>query len=311
MSEHFADRLMRKVDSTNSQLVVGLDPRPWKFPDELTDGLERSPQAVGRAIVQFNEAVLDAVKDIAVAVKCQVAFYERYGCEGLRAYADTIEAARDRDLLVIGDVKRGDIGSTAEAYAGAHLPAGEAESWPVSADFHVDAITINPFLGSDGVEPFIQRANETGRGVFVLVKTSNPSSEELQNLPCPDGPVYRRLASLVAGWGDDTVGVSGYSNVGAVVGATFPVELETLREAMPRAVFLVPGFGAQGGGAEDVRGAFDGDGHGAVVNSSRGIIHAFRREPWAGRYGMDRWREAIAAAAEQARGQIREVSLCG
>ncbi|MFO7956829.1 MAG: orotidine-5'-phosphate decarboxylase [Candidatus Brocadiia bacterium] len=252
------------------------------------------------AVLAFNRAVVDAVAEHAVAVKPQVAFYERLGCDGMRAYAETIRYARDRDLLVIGDVKRNDIASTAAAYAAAHL-GGTGDGQPAADDFHADAITINPYLGADGVRPFLEAASAAGRGLFVLVKTSNPSSVDMQDLDTGGASVYERVADLVEQWGEPFRGDSGYSLLGAVVGATFPGELAALRERMPHTPFLVPGFGAQGGGVEDVVPAFDVNGTGAVVNSSRGIIFAWERSPYEEEFGDTLWGDAIAAAAADMR----------
>jgi orotidine-5'-phosphate decarboxylase len=305
---HFADQITQTIDEKKSHVVVGLDPRPNLMPAKLLEASEKkhgaTPRAVADAILKFNRGIMDATGQIAVAVKCQIAFYERYGIEGLKAYSETIRYAREHSILVIGDVKRNDIGSTAEAYAAAHLPGDASGSRWESPDFHVDAVTINPYFGSDGVDPFIERARRDGRGIFVLVKTSNKSSGELQNLDCNGELLYERVGHLVEEWGSDVRGESGYSLVGAVAGATFPEELANLRKTMAHTLFLVPGYGAQGGGAEDVAGAFDRKGHGAIVNSSRGIIHAYRREPYASQYGEKHWEDAARAAAEDMRGKI-------
>jgi orotidine-5'-phosphate decarboxylase len=296
---HFADELMRRIRERQSQVVVGLDPRVNRLPDEIVHSAD-GPAGAGLA---FNRAVIDAVAEHAVAVKPQVAFYERLGWEGMRAYSETIRYARDRDLLVIGDVKRNDIASTAAAYAAANL-GGTEDGQPVADDFHADAITINPYLGADGVRPFLEAASAAGGGLFVLVKTSNPSSVDVQDLDTGGASVYERVADLVEEWGETFRGDSGYSLLGAVVGATFPGELAALRERMPHTPFLVPGFGAQGGGVEDVAPAFDVKGTGAVVNSSRGIIFAWQRAPYEEEFGEARWRDAVAAAAADMRREL-------
>ncbi len=300
----FGDRLTEQIRRKASQVVVGLDPRVERIPRELTEAAVaahgETPRAAGEAVVAFNRAVIDAVAQEAVAVKCQVAFYEQYGTEGLRAYGATLAYARHRELLVFGDAKRNDIGSTAEAYARAHLGAAEPGR-AFSEEFVVDAVTVNPYLGCDGVEPFLETAVATGRGVFALVKTSNPSSVDIQDLRCEGGRVYEHVARLVDRWGEPYRGSSGYSLLGAVVGATFPEELAALRKLMPHTPFLVPGFGAQGGGVEDVEAAFDSEGLGAVVNSSRGIIFAWERSPYREQYGAEGWREAVRAAAADMR----------
>jgi len=301
---NFADRLMDAMRRKKSQVAVGLDPRLDRMPRRLVrEAMERhgsTPTGAAQAIVAFNRAVIDAVAPHAVAVKCQVAFYERFGCEGMRAYAQALVDARERGLIVIGDVKRSDIASTVQAYAEAHL-GGDA---PAAPDFVADAVTVNPLLGSDGVLPFLEAASARGGGVFVLVRTSNPSSAELQELSCDGRRLWERLAGMVAEWGLPYVGRSGYSALGAVVGATFPRELAALRGLMARTPLLVPGFGAQGGGVVDVAGAFDRDGLGALVSSSRGIIYAWEREPFRGRFGEERWQDAVGEAAAEMRRQL-------
>ena len=306
--EHFADRLFSAVEEKQSQLVVGLDPRLDFFPESLVEEAAqrhgRTPAGACAAIVRFNSVVLEAVCEATVAVKCQIAFYERFGCAGLRAYAETLRLARDKGLIVIGDVKRNDIGSTAEAYAAAHMPAPGSSEWEAASDFHTDAITINPLFGWDGIAPFIERAAGAGCGLFALVKTSNPSSAEIQDLDCGGVPLYEHLAAAVERWGEAHRGECGYSLLGAVVGATFPEALRRLRRLMPHSIFLVPGFGAQGGSARDVAGAFDRQGRGALVSSSRGVVYAYRQEPYAHVYGMKKWQDAVAAAAEQVRRDV-------
>lgn len=299
------------AESRQSQLVVGLDPRIDLLPEGLVaDKSARhghTPRAAADAFVEFNRAVIDSVLDLAVAVKPQIAFYESWGMEGLRAYAETIAYARSQGLIVIADVKRNDIGSTADAYARGHLAGpsdAQMEPWAEAMDFHADAITVNALLGSDGAQPFIERAAGGAGGVFVLVRTSNKSSAELQELDCGGHPLYQRIAELVERWGEPFRGTCGYSLVGAVAGATFPKALAELRRAMPHAILLVPGVGAQGATVADVVGAFDEQGRGAVVNSSRGIIYAFRTEENARRYGPEGWREAIRDAAERMRSEL-------
>jgi len=305
---HFADRLTQASEAKRSQVVVGLDPRIEHLPpsilDEAVASRGRTAAAAASAILRFNRSVLDAVCEAAVAVKVQIAFYERFGAEGLRAYAQTIREARAMGLIVIADVKRGDIGSTARAYAEGHLPGAGPEQWEGAGEFHADAITVNPLFGSDGVQPFLERAAQSQCGVFVLVKTSNPSSRQLQDLDCGGRAFYQHLGELVERWGEPHVGRSGYSLVGAVVGATFPAQMAALRRLAPHAVFLVPGFGAQGAGVQDVLPAFDSRGQGAVVNSSRGIIHAYERAPYAAQFGIEHWQGAVQAAAERMRHDI-------
>ncbi len=285
--ENFADRLFDAVEARRSHVVAGLDPDYSLFPpamrtlspDEATD-----PAALVECFEAFLLGILGAVAEVVVAVKPQLAYFEALGSSGYRLYEKVVAEAQDRGLLVIADAKRGDIGSTAEAYARAHLDVAGA-----------DAVTVNPYFGTDGVEPFLRRARETGRGVFVLVKTSNPGSAEIQDLASGDGaPVYEHVARLVETWSDGTLGERGYSSVGAVVGATHPAQAAALRAAHPTTPFLVPGYGAQGASAAQLSGVFDAAGMGAVVNSSRAILYAYRFR------GGD-WRAAARDEAEDMR----------
>jgi orotidine-5'-phosphate decarboxylase len=300
MAASFADRLAAAVQGKRSSLVVGLDPRVESLPvavrraAEAAVGEGAAPRELAAAAIRlFDEAVIRLVAPYAVAVKPQIAFYERFGPPGLAAYESAITLAHAAGLLVIGDVKRGDIGSTAEAYAEAHL-AGEAAA---------DAVTLNPYLGSDSVAPFLETAARAGAGAFILVRTSNPSARELQDLPVRGRPLHEHVAELVNAWGAGMRGAHGYSSVGAVVGATAPQELERLRRLMPQAWLLVPGVGAQGATAADVAAAFDREGLGALVNSSRGILYAFR-DPAA-----EDWHAAVRDAARQLRDQLRDAAL--
>jgi orotidine-5'-phosphate decarboxylase len=286
--QNFADRLIEAIESKGSCVVVGLDPRL----DSLPEGLRAGPGATAaEAVLEFNRRVIRAVAPHAVAVKPQSAFYEALGWEGVRSYAETIRFAQEHELLVIADVKRGDIGSTAEAYAEAHLDR-----------FGADAVTVNPYLGIDSIAPFVKRAKD-GKGIFVLVKTSNPSSVDIQDLESGERKVYEHVADLVERWGAGCRGTSGYSAVGAVVGATFPQTAAELRRLMPHAIFLLPGYGAQGATAEDCRSSFDADGRGAIVNSSRGILYAFAKPEKAGLP----WEEYVAQAAERMRWELESV----
>jgi orotidine-5'-phosphate decarboxylase len=263
--ENFADTLVKRVSET-APICVGLDPHFSHIPDFLITESKTKAEAV----LKFNKGIIDAIFDIAPVVKPQIAFYEALGLEGLKTYSETVKYARSKGILVLADVKRGDIGSTAKAYASAHFE---------NEDFEADAITVNPYLGIDGVEPFIEHCRNRGKGIFILVKTSNPSSSEFQDLSTGVQPVYQMVAKKVAEWGEDSVGKSGYSSVGAVVGATYPQEAALLREIMPKTPFLVPGYGAQGGGAADTKPCFHDKMKGAIVNSSRGIIFAYEKDP--------------------------------
>jgi len=286
---NFADRLAEAIDRKASCVVVGLDPRVDALPPDLLARARQSKDDAADAVLEFNRQVIAAVAPHAVAVKPQAAFYEALGQPGFRVFGETIRHAQQEGLLVISDVKRGDVGSTAEAYARAHLE-----------EFDADAVTLNPYLGGDSIAPFLDYADR-GKGVFVLVKTSNPSSVEVQDLEAGDKKLYQRVAELVEQWGEPHRGRSGFSAVGAVVGATFPEAAAELRERMPHTIFLVPGYGAQGGGAEDCRACFDKRGYGTVVNSSRGIIFAYAKDK------TPRWQDAVAEAARRMKDDLERV----
>lgn len=286
----FADRLTRTVREKNSRVVVGLDPRLDRLPEPFRKAAKKDIEAAGRSIMEFNAALIEIVAPHAVAVKPQIAFYEKLGPYGLVAYFATCKHARDQGVLLIGDVKRGDVPETARAYADAHTVA-----------FPSDAVTVNPFFGTDGITPFLEAAGKHGSGIFVLVKTSNKTSGEIQDLPVDGKPLYLHLAEKVAAWGESVPGPeSGYSSVGAVVGATHPEQAARIRAALPRAYFLVPGYGAQGGTSEDLKACFNSGGLGAVVNSSRGIIFAWEKEA----YKSLAWEKAVEKAVTDMRADI-------
>lgn len=275
---HFGDQLSYRIKELGNPSVVGLDPRLDKIPNYLKDEairkFDKTPQAAAEAIWMFNQGLIDTLSDIVPAVKPQIAFYECFGHHGLEAYERTIAYAQKKGMLVIGDVKRGDIGSTAEAYAEGHLGKVDLFGTPTSI-LNADAITVNPYLGSDSVAPFVKVCKEEGKGIFVLVRTSNESADEIQGQAVGDQLMDEVVAGLVEGWGRDLIGESGYSSVGAVVGATYPEDAHNLRLLMPQQLILVPGYGAQGGTAEDVKPCFHKNGTGAIVNSSRAIIFAY------------------------------------
>lgn len=292
----FADRLNAAVKKVGNPVLVGLDPRMEDLPSGFLDRFSMDRQGVAEALRVFGCGVVDAVVGMVPALKFQAAFYEMYGSEGIGALHDTAQHASESGLIVLMDGKRNDIGSTAEAYARAYLgkvPVGDR----FEPTWHADALTVNPYLGSDGIAPFVKVASRENKGVFVLVRTSNPSARELQDLVCEGRPIYRHVAEHLGRWGADYRGETGYSLVGAVVGATYPEQLVELREALPGVLFLVPGYGAQGGTAEDVAGAFDEDGLGAIINNSRGLTFAFKRPAFA-RFGMD-WQGAIQEAVRE------------
>ncbi len=290
-------RLIEKIQKTNAPICVGLDPMLSYIPEHIVKkSLEEhgeTMKAAADAIWQFNKEIVDCTYDLIPAVKPQIAMYEQFGIEGLMAYQKTVEYCKSKGLLVIGDVKRGDIGSTSAAYAVAHL-GSVSVGGKTLAGFDTDFATVNPYLGTDGVKPFVDVCNQNDKGIFVLVKTSNPSSGEFQDQLVDGKPVYELVAEKVMEWGDLSMDGE-YSNVGAVVGATYPEMSKILRKLMPHTYFLVPGYGAQGATAEDLRPCFDDNGLGAIVNSSRGIIAAYKKEPYL-KFGPEHFAEASRQA---------------
>ncbi len=304
---HFADRLTAAIKKKNSAICVGLDPQLPKLPGFLLAKMkaEHGPtlKAAANAYVEFNKGIIDAVKDLVPAVKPQLAFYEELGHEGMWAFEETCRYARAAGLLVIADGKRNDIGSTAEAYARGFL--GKVELFGENkAVQEVDALTVNAYLGLDGISPFIKVCDEEGKGIFVLVKTSNPSSGDVQDRVIADEKmsISELMGHFVESWGSDSLGECGYSSVGAVVGATFPAQAAKLRKIMPTSIFLVPGYGSQGGSAEDVRPCFNEDGSGALVVNARGIIFAFAKDGGVG--AGENFADAARSATEKMKKEL-------
>jgi orotidine-5'-phosphate decarboxylase len=292
----FADRLADAVEKKRSQLLVGLDPRPDLLPVELRGEAHRSRAAAADACARFCSGLVDAVAPYVVGVKLQLAFFEALGSDGLRAFEDSCTYARAAGLLVVADGKRGDIGSTARAYADAYIERVDG------AEPLVDALTINPYLGSDSVEPFVAACRRSGTGLFCLVKTTNAGSADIQDLSLSDGrPLWQHVAQLVDEWGTGLVGERGLSSIGAVVGATYPRAVAEARKLMPQAVLLLPGIGAQGATPADAARAFTSGPASALVSVSRSVIYAFRVE------GAD-WRKAAAAESARLRGEVWAVS---
>ena len=288
----FADRVAEAVDRKRSQLLVGLDPRAELLPVELRGDTYKSRASAAEALSRFCRGLVDAVAPYVVGVKPQLAFFEVLGADGLRAFEEVCDYARAIDLLVVADGKRGDIGPTARAYADAYLEARDCRP-P-----RIDALTVNPYLGSDSVEPFLSACRRSGTGLFCLVKTSNAGSGDLQDLALSDGRrLWQHVAELVAEWGEDLVGDRGLSSVGAVVGATYPRAVGEARRLMPQAILLLPGIGAQGGSPADVARAFTSGPASALVTVSRSVIYAFRVD------GAD-WRTAAAAEAARLRREV-------
>jgi orotidine-5'-phosphate decarboxylase len=298
--KYFIDQLQQKIEAKDSRICVGLDPHLEMMPKnilaaELLEDIETNKKAIADSVLKFNQDLIDAVADMTAVVKPQMAFYEKLGVPGMECLWQTMAYAKTKDLIVLLDGKRNDIGSTAGAYAEAYLE---------NKKIGVDSITINPYLGRDGVLPFLENKE---KGAFALLRTSNPSAGDLQDLKLDDGrTVYQAVGDFLQDLGRDYLGECGYSNLAAVVGATYPKELKEIRSQLDSVFFLIPGFGAQGGGAADIKAGFDEDGRGAVVNSSRGINFAYRQEEYS-YFGAENYAKAARAAAEKMKKEINDV----
>lgn len=290
-------QLIEKIQKTKAPICVGLDPMLSYVPEHIQaaafEQYGETLEGAAEAIWQFNKEIVDHTFDLIPAVKPQIAMYEQFGIEGLKVYKRTVDYCKEKGLVVIGDAKRGDIGSTSAAYATGHIGSVQVGSKTYSG-FDTDFLTVNPYLGTDGVKSFVDVCNSHDRGLFVLVKTSNPSSGEFQDRLIDGRPLYEWVAEKVVEWGNASMD-GDYSNVGAVVGATYPEMSRILRNLMPHTYFLVPGYGAQGGTAEDLKHCFNKDGLGAVVNSSRGIIAAYKQEKYK-KFGTEHFAEASRQA---------------
>ena len=300
--ETFADQLTRRIGECGNPVCVGLDPRWEQLPSSLREGVEeKSREAVALAFERFCIEIMDVVADLVPVVKPQMAFFEQLGPAGMVALHHVVSAASQRGLLVVLDGKRNDIGSTAEAYADAYLGSREQSPWGA------DALTVSPYLGADSLAPFVSKAVERHAGIFVLVKTSNPGSGHLQDLLAADATIYQHVGRWLESANQENLGQSGYGPVGAVAGATHPEQLAEIRALCPHSILLVPGYGAQGGGAAEVAAAFDDQGTGAIINSSRGIIFAHRTEPYRERFGEGQWQRAVEAATRDMIAALRDV----
>lgn len=300
------DRLIRKIKETDNPTVMGIDPQYDKIPNCIKNKYDDSLQGVSNAIIEFNKSLIDAVFEIIPAVKLNIAFYEMYGIEGIKAFDETCKYAKEKGLIVMADVKRGDIGSTAGAYSNAFLGRtiiGNREE----AIYDVDFVTLNPYMGTDSINPFIEDCVKYGKGVFIIAKTSNPSSGELQDLKLETGEeIYTKVMNLVEELGKALIGEYGYSSVSAVVGATYPRQLEELRKKAPHTFFLIPGYGAQGGTAKDVALGFDKNGIGGIVNSSRGLMYAYKSERWKNKFNEGDFVKATKEEAIRMRNELKE-----
>ena len=293
------NQLVANIKKTGAPIIVGLDPMLNYIPEQVQQKAfaeyGETLEGAAEAIWQFNKEIVDKTYDLIPAVKPQIAMYEQFGLPGLAAFKKTVDYCKEKGLVVIGDIKRGDIGSTSAAYAVGHIGKVKVGS-KTYAPFDEDFVTVNPYLGSDGVNPFLDVCKEEKKGIFVLVKTSNPSSGEFQDQKIDGRPLYELVGEKVAAWGSEVMGDE-YSYVGAVVGATYPEMGKVLRKVMPKAYILVPGYGAQGGKGKDLVHFFNEDGLGAIVNSSRGIIAAYKQEQYA-KFGAENFGDASRAAVE-------------
>ena len=284
------DILIEKIKETEAPIVVGLDPRldfiPKHIKEAAYETYGKTPKAASEAFYRFNKEIIDEIYDLVPAVKPQIAMYEQYGPSGIEAYIKTINYAKEKGIVVIGDIKRSDIASTADAYSQGHIGRVEIEDESYTI-FNQDAITLNPYLGIDSITPYIENCMKYDKGLFILAKTSNPNSGEFQDLEIQGEKLYEKVGKSINQWGEKLIGKNGYSSVGAVVGATHPEQAIGIRNLMPKCYFLVPGYGAQGGTAKDLKGYFNKDGLGAIVNSSRGIIAAYKDNEYAGKFTED------------------------
>ena len=307
------NKLITNIRKTNAPIVVGLDPMLSYIPEHIQKKAfaeyGETLEGAAEAIWQFNKEIIDKTYDLIPAVKPQIAMYEEYGIPGVIAYKKTVDYAKSKGLIIIGDIKRGDIGSTSTSYARGHIGSVEVEyngEKKVYSPFDEDFATVNPYLGVDGIKPFTDVCKENDRGIFILVKTSNPSSGDFQDRMIGEHTLYEEVAKKVSEWGTDSIGKFGYSDVGAVVGATYPEIGKQLRELMPHTYFLVPGYGAQGGTGSDLKAYFNNDGLGTIVNSSRGIIAAHTKEKYA---DCGNYAEAARCAAQDMNKDINDNAL--
>lgn len=297
------DLLIEKIKETNNPTVMGLDPRYEMLPECIKNKYGKDVKSVCEGILEYNKNLIDNTYDIIPAVKPQIAFYEMFGIEGMKCFKETCKYAKEKGMIVIADIKRGDIGTTAAGYSNAYLGrtlVGDSEE----SFYDIDWVTVNPYLGIDGVKPFIEDCIKYNKGIFVLVKTSNKSSGELQDLKLEDGKtVYEKVAELVNSWGEELIGEHGYSSVASVVGATYPIQIKKLREIMPNSYFLIPGYGAQGGKAEDIALGFE-NGLGGIVNASRSLMCAFKSDRWNDKFSDEEYAKATRAEALRMRDEL-------
>ena len=300
------DVLIEKIQEKQSPIVMGIDPRYDFIPNYIKEKYSKDLKGFAKASVEFAKGLIDSVYDIVPAIKPQLAYFEAMGPEGLIAFQEIVKYAKSKELIIISDAKRGDIGTTSKAYSNAFLGKTLLEEKEESI-YNTDFVTVNPYMGSDSVNPFIEDCKNYNKGIFVLIKTSNKSSGELQDLTLENGKkVYEHVASLVDNWGNDMIGDYGYSSVAAVVGATYPEQLQEIRKLAPHTFFLIPGYGAQGGKAEDIALAFDQNGIGGIVNASRSLMCAYKSDRWKDKFTEEQYGEATRAEAIHMRDELNE-----
>ncbi len=299
------DNLINKIKETNNPTVMGLDPRYDMIPEIVRKKYTNDLEGISKAILEYNKELIDNTYDIIPAIKPQLAFYEMFGIEGMKAFKETCKYAKEKGMVVIADAKRGDIGSTAKGYSNAYLGQTTLGEDKISVFDNIDFLTVNPYMGSDSIKPFVEECIEFDKGIFVLVKTSNPSSGELQDLKLENGEtVYEHVANLVEEWGKELRGEYGYSSVAAVVGATYPEQLKEIRNKAPHTYFLIPGYGAQGGKADDIALGFDKKGLGGIVNASRSLMCAYKSDKWKNKFTEAEYGQATRAEALRMREEL-------
>ena len=301
------DKLIEKIKETGNPTVMGLDPRYEMLPECVTNKFPKTLEGAAQAIIEYNKALIDETCDIIPAIKPQIAFYEMFGVPGMKAFEETCKYAKEKGMIVIVDAKRGDIGSTAAGYSNAYL--GKTKIGDIEESiFDVDFITVNPYMGTDCVKPFIEDCKKYNKGLFILVKTSNPSSGELQDIKLESGEeVYTNVAKLVEKWGEELRGEYNYSSIAAVVGATYPKQLEDIRKTAPHTFFLIPGYGAQGGKPEDIALGFDENGLGGIVNASRSLMCAYKSDRWKDEFQESDYAKATRAEAIRMKEELNSV----
>ncbi len=306
MEKNMMDELIEKIKEKKSPIVMGIDPKYEMLPDVVKSKYPKTLEGFAKATVEFFKNLIDEIHDVIPAVKPQLAYFEMMGPLGLKAFKELVDYAKEKNLIVIADAKRGDIGTTSQGYANTFLGKTSLEEYEEEI-YGADFVTVNPYMGTDCVKPFIEDSKKYNKGVFVLVKTSNKSSGELQDLKLENGnKVYEQVVSLVENWGEDLRGKYGYSSISAVVGATYPEQLKEIREKAPHTFFLIPGYGAQGGKAEDIALGFDKNGIGGIVNASRSLMTAYKSDLWKDKFTEEEYAKATRAEAIRMRDELNQ-----